>query len=140
MTSGLKFRMWEVEGLYYPCSENKGTDQLRSYCAPDLRLCFRTCKSRFSHYAAHIVSVNSQITRSFVNNKKFISNPKNCHCMYIYVSLKFGNKTCLNQNTCIIYRYGSGESCNSRLTSILSSIFKLTAQKGFWYFPHENVI
>ena len=27
--------------LYYPCSENKGTDQLRSYCEADLRLCFR---------------------------------------------------------------------------------------------------
>ena len=25
--------------LYYPCSENKGADQLR-----DLRLCFRICK------------------------------------------------------------------------------------------------
>ena len=31
----------EVEELYYPCSENKGADQLRSYCEADLRLCFR---------------------------------------------------------------------------------------------------
>ena len=23
----LKFRIWEVEGLYYLCSENKGADQ-----------------------------------------------------------------------------------------------------------------
>ena len=29
-----------VEGLYYLCSKNKGADQLRSYCAADLRLCF----------------------------------------------------------------------------------------------------
>ena len=26
--------------MYYPCSENKGADQLRSYCEADLRLCF----------------------------------------------------------------------------------------------------
>ena len=28
MARGLKFRIQEVEGLYYLCSENKGTDQL----------------------------------------------------------------------------------------------------------------
>ena len=33
-----------MEGLYYPCSENKGADQLCSYCTADLRLCFRLCK------------------------------------------------------------------------------------------------
>ena len=27
--------------MYYPCSENKGAGQLRSYCEADLRLCFR---------------------------------------------------------------------------------------------------
>ena len=37
----LKFRILEEEKLYYPCSENKGTDQLHSYCEADLRLCFR---------------------------------------------------------------------------------------------------
>ena len=37
---GLKFRFKEVEGLYYPCSENKGADQLRGYRKADLRLCF----------------------------------------------------------------------------------------------------
>ena len=42
---GLKFRIKEVEGLYYLCSENKGADQLRSYCAADLGLCFRICES-----------------------------------------------------------------------------------------------
>ena len=40
----LKFRMKEEEGLYYPCSENKGADQLRSYCEAGLRLCFRVCR------------------------------------------------------------------------------------------------
>ena len=45
MTRGLKFRIQEVEELYYPCSENKGADQLRSYGAADLRLCFCICKN-----------------------------------------------------------------------------------------------
>ena len=44
MAGGLKFRIYEVEGLYYPCSENKGADQLRGYREADLRLCFRICK------------------------------------------------------------------------------------------------
>ena len=43
MARGLKFRIYEVEGLFYPCSENKGADQLRGYRAADLRLCFSIC-------------------------------------------------------------------------------------------------
>ena len=45
-------------GLYYPCSENKGADQLRGYREADLRLCFRICKKtnkRFSHDAAQVM-------------------------------------------------------------------------------------
>ena len=45
MARGLKFCIKEVEGLYYPCSENKGADQLRGYQEADLRLCFRICKT-----------------------------------------------------------------------------------------------
>ena len=30
--------------MYYPCSENKGADQLRGYRKADLHLCFRMCK------------------------------------------------------------------------------------------------
>ena len=44
MARGLKFRIKIEVGSYYPCSETKGADQLRSYCATDLRLCFRICK------------------------------------------------------------------------------------------------
>ena len=40
MARGLKFRIQEVEGLYYPCSENKGADQLRGYREADLHLLF----------------------------------------------------------------------------------------------------
>ena len=39
------------------CGENKGTDQLRSYCTADLHLCFVYAKSRFSHDMAHIRTV-----------------------------------------------------------------------------------
>ena len=31
----LKFRIYEEKELYYPCSESKGADQLRSYCEAD---------------------------------------------------------------------------------------------------------
>ena len=41
----LKFRIKEVEGLYYLCSENQGADQLCGYRTADLRLCFRICKN-----------------------------------------------------------------------------------------------
>ena len=41
MARGLKIWIEEVEGLYYPCSENKGADQLCGYHEADLRLCFR---------------------------------------------------------------------------------------------------
>ena len=44
MARGLKFRIQEVEKLYYLCSEHKGADQLRGYCEADLRLCFRIYK------------------------------------------------------------------------------------------------
>ena len=44
MARGLKFCIYEVEELYYLCSENKGADQLQGYREADLRLCFRICK------------------------------------------------------------------------------------------------
>ena len=40
----LKFWSYVEEELYNPCSENKGADQLRSYCEADLHLCFRICR------------------------------------------------------------------------------------------------
>ena len=44
MVRGWKFWIYKVEELYYPCRENKGTDQLRRYCEADLRLCFHLCR------------------------------------------------------------------------------------------------
>ena len=40
MARSLKFRIYEEEEVYFPCSENKGADQLRGYRKADLRLCF----------------------------------------------------------------------------------------------------
>ena len=50
MARGLKFRIYEVEGLYYLCSENLNADQLHCNRA----FVFAYAKSRFSHEAAHI--------------------------------------------------------------------------------------
>ena len=41
---GLKFWLQVEEELYFSSSENKGADQLRSYCEADLRLCFCLCR------------------------------------------------------------------------------------------------
>ena len=45
------------EGLYYLCSENKGVDQLCSYCteAADLCLCFSHVDCYFSGAVAHLL-------------------------------------------------------------------------------------
>ena len=45
LARSLKIRIEEEEGLYYPSIENKGANQLHSYCEADLRLCFRIGKS-----------------------------------------------------------------------------------------------
>ena len=45
MARGLKFRIKEEKGLYYPCSENKDPDQLPGYREADLHLRFRICKN-----------------------------------------------------------------------------------------------
>ena len=52
----LKFWSYKVEELYYPCSENKGADQLRGYREADLRLCFRLCRLLVFPYGGSNVS------------------------------------------------------------------------------------
>ena len=60
MVRGLKFRIKKVDGLYYPCSETKGADELRGYREADLLLCFGICKKkRFSHDEAQIFPTRS---------------------------------------------------------------------------------
>ena len=67
----LKFRIREEEGLYYPCSENKGADQLRSWCEVDLRLCFRLCRLLVFSCTAHFV--NFQIVIQCVYCMRYIA-------------------------------------------------------------------
>ena len=55
MARGLKFRIKEVEGLYYLCRENKGTDQLRATVKLICVFVLVYAKSRFSHDAAQII-------------------------------------------------------------------------------------
>ena len=45
----------------YLSSENKGTDQLCSYCAADLRHCFRIRKNKFSHDATQIMQAYTKL-------------------------------------------------------------------------------
>ena len=67
MARELKFQIKIEEGSHYPCSENKGADQLRSYCAADLHLCFCIAKSRFSHDEAHIYLISTHLQRKHMN-------------------------------------------------------------------------
>ena len=53
--------------MYYPCSENKGADQLRGYREADLRLCFRIGKNPvFSRCG----SFNQQLNAVTLRKKK----------------------------------------------------------------------
>ena len=54
--------------MYYPCSENKGADQLRSYCEADLRLCFRIGKNPFFSWRGSILTMGSIVT--FATNQR----------------------------------------------------------------------
>ena len=48
--------------MYYPCSANKGADQLCGYREADLRLCFCICKSRvFSRRGSYYEPRNEKI-------------------------------------------------------------------------------
>ena len=74
MAGGLKFHIQEVEGLYYPCRENKGADQLRGsklICA----FVFTYAKSRFSHDAAYIAMLPKDSKDQIANSE----NPETAH-------------------------------------------------------------
>ena len=77
MTRGLKFRIYEVEGLYYICNKNKGADQLRGYREADLRLCFCICKMLVSHDTAHFSLCSSYPYLSHVMRKPAFCIRKN---------------------------------------------------------------
>ena len=58
-----------MEVLYDLCSENKGDDQLRSYCAADLRpIVFAYAIIWFSHNEAHLLNHFLKETMVNINN------------------------------------------------------------------------
>ena len=77
MARSLELLIYEEEGLYYPCSENKGTDQLCSYCTADLRLCFRIGKNAISHDVAHKTNeFVGSIDKIYPKGQYFLSFPQ----------------------------------------------------------------
>ena len=58
-----KLKIWlhAEEELYYPCSENKGADQLCSYCIADLHLCFCIDKNLFFSWHSSYGTVHFSI-------------------------------------------------------------------------------
>ena len=67
MARGLQFRILVEERLYYPCSENKGADQLCGYREADLCLCFCICKKlvfsrRGSYFRTECSKLHQEIT------------------------------------------------------------------------------
>ena len=80
--------------MYYQCSKNKGADQLRGYSEADLRqvFVFAYAKSRFSHRAALLISIQSdfasvnllfQIVPSFPF-QRFLGT----YCNYLLVTVR----------------------------------------------------
>ena len=58
--------------MYYPNSENKGTDQLHSYCEADLRLCFRLCRLLVSHAVAHLLFQTEKVIFMAILSAQFM--------------------------------------------------------------------
>ena len=64
MARGLKFQIWEVEGLYYLCIENKGPDQLRCYRAADPVLVFAYAKKQVFSQRGSFLSFRLSVPES----------------------------------------------------------------------------
>ena len=68
--------------MYYPCSENKGADQLRGYREADLRLCFRLCRLLVFPWGGSFIYPNQHvfyirpfcILHIFVHRIQYIEN------------------------------------------------------------------
>ena len=86
----LKIRIKEKEGLYYPSSENKGTDQLRYYCEADLRICFRIGKNLvFSCHRSNVVlCIKSSIQVTVLSSKYIVFDRKSIPIVAWYVLSK----------------------------------------------------
>ena len=79
--------------MYYPCSENKGADQLRVYREADLRLCFRICK--MCHDAAHYTQ--------YIKKRKASIRRESCFIQYY---LYFLSSAIISLDMGCTYMYG----------------------------------
>ena len=70
MSRGMKFRIKEIEGFYYPCSENKGGDHLHGYREADLRLGFRICKKQLFSWPGSLRTYNSCLSNNLLTTTK----------------------------------------------------------------------
>ena len=75
-----KFRIEVEEELYYPSSENKGADQLRSYCEADLPLCF--CLGRLLVFpcGGSVSSLHDNLSRPCLYSHLFYLFGSGLHC------------------------------------------------------------
>ena len=63
--------------LFYPSNKSKDADQLRSYCAADLHLCFRNAKGWFSHNEAQFIINKKVLFLAELTQKSYIVSPEN---------------------------------------------------------------
>ena len=73
--------------MYYPCSENKGADQLRGYREADLRLCFRIGKNPVFSRCGSVIIMHYGSYRYSVVLSKVSCHKNKCElATYIEVS------------------------------------------------------
>ena len=97
MARGLKLCIKEVEGLYYPYSENKGADQLRSNCA----FVFTYAKSRVSHDALKLNILQATNINVFCTSQYY---------KYIYARLTSSLVQCLSFQCLVHYLFQHGST------------------------------
>ena len=68
--NGQRFEISDLlSGLYYLCSENKGTDQLCGYREADRVFVFAYAKSRFSHDEALMTQPTPSAKKKIASNR-----------------------------------------------------------------------
>ena len=92
MARGFKFGIWEAEGLYYLCSENKDADHVRGYREADLRLCFRICKNPVFSRRSSYHSIDMKMIKKLDNMSQNI----------IIMTLSMISGVIFRLNACII--------------------------------------
>ena len=97
--------------MYYPYSENKGADQLSSYCEADLRLCFRICRLLVFPCGSSLIVVHPNNICSTVY-----------HCKYYFSHSQFINNSSSQQH---LFSYVIFLEITSLVTDMHSSADKI---------------